>query len=67
MLAPLPTVSAAGRRDIGGIAQGVKDFIPGYIARSQQDLLPMRSQDAISKIMQEQLLRSTGGILTIPD
>lgn len=67
VLAPLPTVSAAGRRDIGGIAQGVRDFIPGYIARSQQDLLPMRSQDAISKIMQEQLLRSTGGILTIPD
>ena len=67
VLAPLPTVSAAGRRDVGGIAQAVRDFIPGYIARSQQDLLPMRSQDAISKIMQEQLLRSTGGILTIPD
>ncbi len=67
VLSPLPTVSAAGRRDIGGIAQSVKDFIPGYIARSQQDLLPMSSQDAISKIMQEQLLRSTGGLLTIPD
>ena len=67
VLSPLPTVSAAGRRDIGGIAQGIKDFIPGYIARSQQDLLPMSSQDAISKIMQEQLLRSAGGLLTIPD
>ena len=67
VLSPLPTVSAAGRRDIGGIAQGIKDFIPGYLARSQQDLLPMSSQDAISKIMQEQLLRSTGGLLTIPD
>ena len=67
VLAPLPTVAAGSRRDIGGIAQGVRDFIPGYIARSQQDLLPMSSQDAISKIMQEQLLRSTGGLLTIPD
>lgn len=67
VLSSLPTVAAGSRRDVGGIAQAVKDFIPGYLARSQQDLLPMRSQDAISKIMQEQLLRSTGGILTIPD
>ena len=67
VLAPLPTVAAGSRRDVGGIAQAVRDFIPGYIARSQQDLLPMGSQDAITKIMQEQLLRSTGGILTIPD
>ena len=67
VLAPLPTVAAGSRRDVGGIAQAVRDFIPGYIARSQQDLLPMGSQDAITKIMQEQLLRSTGGLLTIPD
>ena len=67
VLAPLPTVSAGSRRDVGGIAQAVRDFIPGYIARSQQDLLPMGSQDAITKIMQEQLLRSAGGLLTIPD
>lgn len=67
VLSSLPTVAAGSRRDIGGIAQGVRDFIPGYLARSQQDLLPMNAQDAISKIMQEQLLRSTGGLLTIPD
>lgn len=67
VLAPLPTVAAGSRRDVGGIAQAVRDFIPGYIARSQQDLLPMGSQDAITKIMQEQLLRSAGGLLTIPD
>lgn len=67
VLAPLPTVAAGSRRDVGGIAQAVRDFIPGYLARSQQDLLPMGSQDAISKIIQEQLLRSTGGLLTIPD
>ena len=67
VLAPLPTVAAGSRRDIGGIAQGIRDFIPGYLARSQQDLLPMNSQDAITKLMQEQLLRSTGGLLTIPD
>lgn len=67
VLSSLPTVAAGSRRDVGGIAQAVRDFIPGYLARSQQDLLPMRSQDAISKIIQEQLLRSTGGLLTIPD
>ena len=67
VLAPLPTVAAGSRRDIGGIAQGIRDFIPGYLARSQQDLLPMNSQDAITKLMQEQLLRQTGGLLTIPD
>lgn len=67
VLSPLPTVAAGSRRDVGGIAQAVRDFIPGYLARSQQDLLPMASQDAITKIIQEQLLRSTGGLLTIPD